>query len=126
MNATFATLVLSVTIVSAAIVQSEIDIVKHMKTNMKFKCNNPQPRSVIVHEDQNPNLSFMPSMTVLHRCQRSGCCTNGICSPATEEDVKIVFKKTVYSRPIEDDDSLFLNETFITEILKNHTSCHCL
>lgn len=127
MNATFATLVLLVTIVSAAILNKKYDAKQYLNKYEEFSCGDPQPRSVVVHNDTNPNIMFEPPMTVLHRCSGSGCCLQGVCSPLTEEDVQIVFLQIIFLPQIQTykKQSLRRYVTEITETVKNHTRCYC-
>ncbi|XP_044765510.1 uncharacterized protein LOC123321796 [Coccinella septempunctata] len=86
----------------------------------EFKCREPQARSFqwdsLVGEDFkiNDKEIIVPWSTVLHRCENSGCCSNGkICLPKKTEMIDLTFATVSRKR------------NYFTVTAENHTECSC-
>lgn len=89
-----------------------------------FKCKHPQPKAVLISEvlgdKYQTDKIYMPYMTVLHRCNSTGCCQPGFsCQPETFEIVKIGVKmeSVISSRK---------KPSYLPVNALNHTSCACM
>lgn len=91
-----------------------------------FKCKVPQARSFELSElfEQDDPLilhteNVYPSMTVLHRCENSGCCSSMMkhCAPTQTETVRLTFGI------VEPGVSKI---QYVHKNVVNHTSCACL
>ncbi|XP_056630629.1 uncharacterized protein LOC130441117 [Diorhabda sublineata] len=87
----------------------------------KYPCENSQPRlfhleevSMEVWEEYKYTLKeIRPHVTVLHRCQNSGCCEfNKRCKPILEKKVELVYFHT-------------LRDKYFSIEAINHKKCQC-
>lgn len=95
-----------------------------LKRFVDFKCKDPQPRafqvSKILGDKFETDKIYSPCMTVLHRCNKSGCCQPGyFCKANTAKKVQLVFRmekeKAHRKKGI----------SYVMVTAKNHTSCFC-
>lgn len=103
---------------------------QHFRRVDAFACKEPQMRALRVSDIVSTGLEgkvFVPSMTVLHRCDAgAGCCLNGdryACGPAETEDVKLTFHVTYAVATADFKKGTVLFDTIIAQ---NHTRCSCI
>ncbi|XP_023024451.1 uncharacterized protein [Leptinotarsa decemlineata] len=108
---------------SSYVISKPNEYTKHldMIKREQFTCNTPQRRAISAkeiaqYEDELPkNVKIFPEMTVLHRCESSGCCKgNKTCSAQTDEEVPLTFL-VVFGAVVK----------HIEITATNHTSCSC-
>lgn len=102
----------------------------HRRRALSFKCQHPQPRafkSSDLLKTSALNKKFVPRMTVLYRCDASGCCLNGNsqleCGLKTQMEIELKFQ-VIY---LIDTKTHKKGETEIeSRFFKNHTECCCI
>ncbi|KAF2888460.1 hypothetical protein ILUMI_17713 [Ignelater luminosus] len=112
---------------------SETEWKQHVSTVSKFKCDIPQPRAFRFEEiaENVANVSelnsfqvIIPSVTVLHRCDRqTGVCHRSpqICAPVVLEEARLTF--AFVPGPNSEEGSKI---EYISVVATNHTSCGCI
>lgn len=88
------------------------------RVNREAQCRWPKPKVVAVPSD--PDKSYTPHCTILHRCGvDTGCCNydNQMCVMKHQQTVDLYFIVSTVGSDLE---------TYEKRSFENHTECHCV